>query len=60
MVIVDVRPDSERAGGGIPTDAYVAVEEIKDVRATSIPDWSSRLLRRSCEADDDGFTLSCI
>ncbi|BGP28210.1 26S proteasome regulatory subunit rnp-8 [Rhodotorula toruloides] len=32
MVIVDVRPDEERAGGGggIPTDAYVAVEEIKD------------------------------
>ncbi|GAA5958282.1 hypothetical protein JCM10213_007123 [Rhodosporidiobolus nylandii] len=30
MVIVDVRPDSERAGGGIPTDAYFAVEEIKD------------------------------
>lgn len=35
MVIVDVRPDSERAGGGIPTDAYVAVEEIKDVRTNS-------------------------
>lgn len=31
MVIVDVRPDGERAGGGIPTDAYFAVEEIKDV-----------------------------
>ncbi|GAA6016725.1 hypothetical protein JCM10207_000160 [Rhodosporidiobolus poonsookiae] len=30
MVIVDVRPDSERGGGGIPTDAYFAVEEIKD------------------------------
>ncbi|KAI5474335.1 hypothetical protein MNV49_003527 [Pseudohyphozyma bogoriensis] len=30
MVIVDVRPDSERDGGGIPTDAYFAVEEIKD------------------------------
>ena len=31
MVIVDVRPDAERSGGGIPTDAYLAVEEIKDV-----------------------------
>jgi proteasome lid subunit RPN8/RPN11 len=31
MVIVDVRPDLERGGGGIPTDAYFAVEEIKDV-----------------------------
>lgn len=31
MVIVDVRPDSERGAGGIPTDAYFAVEEIKDV-----------------------------
>ncbi|SCV67292.1 BQ2448_5938 [Microbotryum intermedium] len=31
MVIVDVRPDAERGGGvGIPTDAYFAVEEIKD------------------------------
>ncbi|GAA6053986.1 hypothetical protein JCM3770_002405 [Rhodotorula araucariae] len=30
MVIVDVRPDGERGGGGIPTDAYFAVEEIKD------------------------------
>ncbi|KAK4704690.1 26S proteasome regulatory subunit N8, partial [Phenoliferia sp. Uapishka_3] len=30
MVIVDVRPNSERTGGGIPTDAYFAVEEIKD------------------------------
>ncbi|GAA6030563.1 hypothetical protein JCM8097_006210 [Rhodosporidiobolus ruineniae] len=30
MVIVDVRPDSERGAGGIPTDAYFAVEEIKD------------------------------
>ncbi|GAA5849275.1 hypothetical protein JCM9279_006433 [Rhodotorula babjevae] len=30
MVIVDVRPDGERAGGGIPTDAYFAVDEIKD------------------------------
>ncbi|KAM0746279.1 Mov34-domain-containing protein [Meredithblackwellia eburnea MCA 4105] len=30
MVIVDVRPNSERSGGGIPTDAYFAVDEIKD------------------------------
>jgi 26S proteasome regulatory subunit N8 len=29
MVIVDVRPEHE----GIPTDAYFAVEEIKDVSA---------------------------
>jgi proteasome lid subunit RPN8/RPN11 len=29
MVIVDVRPQTV----GIPTDAYFAVEEIKDVRA---------------------------
>lgn len=35
MVIVDVRPDEERGGGGIPTDAYFAVEEIKDVRRLS-------------------------
>ena len=32
MVIVDVRPDTV----GIPTDAYYAVEEIKDV-CTSTP-----------------------
>lgn len=31
MVIVDVRPHTV----GIPTDAYFAVEEIKDVRTTS-------------------------
>lgn len=31
MVIVDVRPDTV----GIPTDAYFAVEEIKDVRTCS-------------------------
>lgn len=30
MVIVDVRPDTV----GIPTDAYYAVEEIKDVRTS--------------------------
>ena len=35
MVIVDVRPDTV----GIPTDAYFAVEEIKDVR-TSLPRFS--------------------
>lgn len=32
MVIVDVRPQTV----GIPTDAYFAVEEIKDVRACII------------------------
>ena len=32
MVIVDVRPQTV----GIPTDAYFAVEEIKDVRPPSI------------------------
>lgn len=33
MVIVDIRPDAERGSGkgAIPTDAYFAVEEIKDV-----------------------------
>jgi len=36
MVIVDIRPDGERGSGkgAIPTDAYFAVEEIKDVRNT--------------------------
>lgn len=43
MVIVDVRPDGERVGGGIPTDAYFAVEEIKDVRRS--PDSPIRELR---------------
>lgn len=38
MVIVDIRPDGERGGGGgIPTDAYFAVEEIKDVRFACPP-----------------------
>jgi 26S proteasome regulatory subunit N8 len=31
MVIVDVRPTGGRGDVGIPTDAYFAVEEIKDV-----------------------------
>lgn len=37
MVIVDIRPDNERGdgGSGIPTDAYFAIEEIKDVRLPS-------------------------
>ncbi|GAA5872849.1 hypothetical protein JCM1840_005868 [Sporobolomyces johnsonii] len=35
MVIVDIRPDAERGGGGIPTDAYFAVEEIKDDGTTT-------------------------
>lgn len=34
MVIVDVRPTGGRGDTGIPTDAYFAVDEIKDVRAT--------------------------
>jgi proteasome lid subunit RPN8/RPN11 len=33
MVIVDVRPNTV----GIPTDAYFAVEEIKDVRFPNLP-----------------------
>jgi hypothetical protein len=33
MVIVDVRPQTV----GIPTDAYFAVEEIKDVSTTMLP-----------------------
>jgi len=37
MVIVDVRPDGERGAGGIPTDAYFAVEEIKDVSNNHLP-----------------------
>ena len=37
MVIVDVRPQTV----GIPTDAYFAVEEIKDVRLPSISFTSS-------------------
>lgn len=32
MVIVDVRPTGGRGDTGIPTDAYFAVEEIRDVR----------------------------
>ncbi len=32
MVIVDVRASGGRGDVGIPTDAYFAVEEIKDVR----------------------------
>lgn len=35
MTIVDVRSDAERGQGDIPTDAYFAVEEIKDVRASA-------------------------
>lgn len=34
MVIVDVRPSGGRGDVGIPTDAYFAVEEIKDVSST--------------------------
>lgn len=34
MVIVDVRPTGGRGDTGIPTDAYFAVEEIKDVSRT--------------------------
>lgn len=32
MVIVDVRASGGRGDTGIPTDAYFAVEEIRDVR----------------------------
>lgn len=39
MVIVDVRASGGRGDTGIPTDAYFAVEEIRDVR-TVVP-WSS-------------------
>lgn len=39
MVIVDVRPDAERGAGGIPTDAYFAVEEIKDVSSPGSVDF---------------------
>lgn len=48
MVIVDIRPDGERGSGkgAIPTDAYFAVEEIKDV---SFPVLSSDRQRRSTE-----------
>ncbi|GAA5879464.1 hypothetical protein JCM16303_003211 [Sporobolomyces ruberrimus] len=37
MVIVDIRPDGERGSGkgAIPTDAYFAVEEIKDDGTTT-------------------------
>ncbi|GAA5939617.1 proteasome regulatory particle lid subunit RPN8 [Sporobolomyces koalae] len=37
MVIVDIRPDAERGSGkgAIPTDAYFAVEEIKDDGTTT-------------------------
>ena len=48
MVIVDVRPHTV----GIPTDAYFAVEEIKDVRVSSASeDTPSKLrsfLKRCC------------
>merc|ERR1719487_563225 len=49
MVIVDVRPDEERGGGGIPTDAYFAAEEIKvehllrDIKNLSVGTLSSRV-----------------
>jgi len=42
MVIVDVRPQTV----GIPTDAYFAVEEIKDVRPVPLPPLSPHLQSR--------------
>jgi 26S proteasome regulatory subunit N8 len=41
MVIVDVRPSGGRGDVGIPTDAYFAVEEIKDVSSFLSP-WKYR------------------
>lgn len=37
MVIVDTRSTGGRGETGIPTDAYFAVEEIRDVRLAFIP-----------------------
>jgi len=36
MVIVDVRSSGGRGETGIPTDAYFAVEEIRDVSQTLV------------------------
>jgi hypothetical protein len=43
MVIVDVRAKGGRGDTGIPTDAYFAVEEIRDVS------WASWNRRRADE-----------
>jgi proteasome lid subunit RPN8/RPN11 len=43
LVIIDVQPKEV----GVPTDAYFAVEEIKDVRLPSIPPSSSYAQRMS-------------
>ena len=47
MVIVDVRASGGRGDTGIPTDAYFAVEEIRDVSdiSGSIPASSPHSLR---------------
>lgn len=37
MVIVDVRAHGGRGDTGIPTDAYFAVEEIRDVSCVLLP-----------------------
>ena len=44
MVIVDVRPQTV----GIPTDAYFAVEEIKDVRPSSFLPYAILSFRLPC------------
>lgn len=53
MTIVDVRSDIERGQGDIPTDAYFAVEEIKDV-STLCVDRAPRLT--SLRVNKDGST----
>lgn len=44
LVIIDVQPKE----AGVPTDAYFAVEEIKDVRASPFPSFAEYLLTVTC------------
>lgn len=48
MVIVDVRPTGGRGDVGIPTDAYFAVEEIKDVSPGLSPSHFTGSSSRTC------------
>jgi 26S proteasome regulatory subunit N8 len=41
MVIVDIRAKGGRGDTGIPTDAYFAVEEIRDVSFPKRATWTS-------------------
>jgi 26S proteasome regulatory subunit N8 len=44
LVIIDVQPKE----AGVPTDAYFAVEEIKDVRASPFQSFAESLLTVTC------------